>query len=101
MPSESPTGGEGNVPGMRHYFHYDSDGCVHVESLLNAERWQHHVHTVPEFLRWCALVPDDSLVVRKPAPCNCDLRPGQVIERNGRIWNFPPFSEQEACTVHE
>lgn len=98
---EPPSAGANHATGMRHHFHYDLDGSVHVDSILNGERWQHHVHTAQEFVRWCTFVPEDSLVLRKPAPCNCDLAPGQVIEGNGRIWRFPEFAEEMECTWHE
>ncbi|MGC2196065.1 MAG: hypothetical protein WA628_15430 [Terriglobales bacterium] len=100
MLSRPPTGDDGAAPSMRHYFFYDQMGNVHVESVFNGERWQHHVHTRPEFLSWCALVPEDSLVAKEPAACECDLAPGQVLEGNGRIWKFPPLAE-EAASLHE
>ena len=86
---------------IRHYFHNDPVGNVHVESVLNGERWQHHVHTVPEFVRWCALVPEDSLVAVNLEFCDCDLLPGQALEGNGRIWNPPQFATHEECISHE
>jgi hypothetical protein len=83
---------------MRHYFYNAPDGSVHVESALNGELWQHHVHTVPEFSLWSELVSEDSLVAMGAASCTCDLAPGQVLERNGRIWNFPQLAQKERHT---
>jgi hypothetical protein len=71
---------------MRHYFYNAPDGSVHVESALNGERWQHHVHTVPEFSLWSELVSEDSLVAMGPASCTCDLAPGVEFT--------PPYSDQ-------
>lgn len=86
---------------LRHSFYNAPDGSVHVESALNGERWQHHVHPVPEFSRWSELVSEDSLVAMGPASGTCDGCPGQAVERNGRIWNFPQFTKKEECILQE
>jgi hypothetical protein len=86
---------------IRHYFHNDPAGNVHVESVLSRERRRRHVHTVSEFVRWCALVLEDSLVAVNLEFCDCDLLPGQALEGNGGIWNSPQFAKHKECISHE
>lgn len=77
---------------MLHYFSRDPDGIVHVQSRVDGEPWQHHVHTAEDFDQWCIMVPLNSLVAMPEAECDCDLQPGQVIEHDGRIWSHPQFA---------
>lgn len=72
---------------MRHYFRRDHLENVHVDTLIDNERWQHHVHSSDEFARWYGLIADILLVSLPDEECNCDLAVGQVLEDDGRIWN--------------
>jgi hypothetical protein len=76
---------------MRHYFHHDHSGRVHVNTLIEDERWQHHVHSEQDFEGWSRLMSDGVLINLPEQQCPCDLEPGQVLEHDGRIWNHPQF----------
>lgn len=71
---------------LRHYFHCDRHGSVHVDTLIDGELWQHHVRATAH---WRELVENNSLV--PDLDCDCDLLVGQVLERDGRIWKHPQF----------
>lgn len=76
---------------MRHYFHCDHLGNIHVNTHIDAQRWQHHVHSSENFARWRNLMAG-TLMIRLPDDeCDCDLAVGQVLEHDGRIWNHPLF----------
>ena len=77
---------------MRHYSHYGEDGYVHVESVLNGKRWQHHVHTVPEFVRWCAFVSEKSLVRHwaRESGLLVLVQP-EMEKRRSPLVSIPPF----------
>ena len=77
---------------MRHYFHRDDSGNVHVDTMLDGERWQHHVHSEADFACWTALMADSEFVRLPDEECECDLTVGQVLEHDGRIWNHPQFA---------
>jgi hypothetical protein len=76
---------------MRHYFRSDHLENVHVDTLIDNERWQHHVHSSAEFVQWRGLMADSLLVPLPDEDCGCDLAVGQVLEHDGRIWNHPQF----------
>ena len=78
---------------MRHYFHLDEAGNVHVDTLIDGERWQHHVHTEAGFAVWSELLERCELFGLPDGECDCDLAVGQVLEHDGRIWNHPRFDE--------
>src|ERR1700757_410050 len=78
-------------PRMDHYFRRDGKGNVHVDTLINGERWQHHVHSEAAFVGWSALMADSELIRLPDQECDCDLLVGQVLEHDGRIWNHPQF----------
>ena len=77
---------------MRHYFHRDESGNVHVETVLDGERRQHHVHSEAGFAVWARLLDGNELIGLPNRQCTCDLAVGQVLEHDGRIWSHPRFA---------
>ena len=80
-----------NSDEIRHYFHRDKSGNVHVDTMINGERWQHHVHSSAAFVHWYELMATSTLIGLEEEECRCDLVAGQVLEHDGRIWNHPQF----------
>lgn len=76
---------------LRHYFRRDDSGNIHVDTLIDGERWQHHVHSEADFACWCELMAQSEFIHLPDEHCECDLAVGQVIEQDGRIWNHPQF----------
>lgn len=76
---------------MRHYFHRDQTANIHVDTMLDGQRWQHHVHTEAEFACWSELMGQSEFIRLPDEECTCDLAVGQVLEHDGRIWNHPQF----------
>lgn len=76
---------------MNHRFHRDRQGNIHVDTLIDGERWQHHVHSAADFELWRGLVAENLLTALSSEDCDCNLAVGQVLEHNGRIWNHPQF----------
>ena len=73
---------------LRHYFHRDRKGNLHIDTVIDGERWQHHVHSEDAFARWSELMAEGELIELPEHECACDLLPHQVLEHDGRIyWN--------------
>ena len=77
---------------MTHNFRRDCKGNVHVDTLIDGERWQHHVHSEADFEYWFELMAEGVVISMPDEECGCDLAPGQVLEHDGRIWNHPQFA---------
>jgi len=76
---------------IHHYFYRDDSGTVHVDTMIDGERWQHHVHSEGDFARWSDLMGGTRFIRLPDGTCACDLKPGQVLEHDGRIRNHPQF----------
>lgn len=76
---------------MKRCFRRDRRGSIHVDTLIDGERWQHHVHSGTAFARWSELMDGSDLICLSDQDCACDLAIGQVLEHDGRIWNHPQF----------
>ena len=63
----------------------DRRGNMHVDTVIEGKRWQHHVHSQAAFARWSELMAARELIKLPNGECACDLSAGQVIERDGRI----------------
>lgn len=78
----------GNIP-VNHRFRRGPKGNIHVDTLVDGERWQHHVHSEAAFAAWSELMAGIDLVGLPDEECACDLIVGPVLESDGRIWNHP------------
>jgi hypothetical protein len=76
---------------MNHRFRHDSRGNVHIDTLIDEERRQHHVHSQVAFIGWSELMDGSELIGLPDEECACDLIVEQVLEHDGRIWNHPRF----------
>ena len=83
--------GSAKASEAHHSFYCDGKGNVHVDTFINGERWQHHVHSADAFAGWSGLMVESELIGLPDRDCACDLVPGQVLEHDGRIWNHPQF----------
>jgi len=77
---------------ISHYFYRDESGFVHVDTMIDGELWQHHVHSEADFARWSDLMGGTRFFHLPDEECACDLEPGQVLEHDGRIWNHLQFA---------
>ena len=83
------TNSSAGISPFRHYYHRDSMGNIHVETVINGVRWQHHVYSADA--GWSELMAEGELIGLPDHECACDLLAGQVLEHDGRIWNHPHF----------
>jgi hypothetical protein len=77
---------------MDYCFRRDHEGNVHVDTRIDGERWQHHVHSEAAFVHGWEFMADSELIRLPDGECACDLSAGQVLEYDGRIWNHPQFA---------
>jgi len=78
--------------GWKYRVRRDHMGNMHVDTLIDGERWQHHVHSQAAFLSWSELMAGCELIRLPNGECECGLSAGQVLEHDGRIWNHPQFA---------
>jgi len=76
-----------------HCFLRDRRGNIHIDTLIDGQRWQHHVHTEAGFAAWARLLEGSKLIGLPNRQCACDLAVGQVLEHDGRIWNHLRFDD--------
>ena len=77
---------------VQHYFLRDRQGNVHVDTLIDGQRWQHQVHSEAGFTAWARLVEGSELIGLSNRQCTCGLAVGDVLEHDGRIWDHPRFA---------
>ena len=75
---------------MHFYVFRTKDGLYHVQNVVMGRLGQHHVHTEEGFKRWAKGIPE-RLIHMMMGECNCGLRPGDVMEYNGKVWHNPEF----------
>ena len=73
---------------MRFYVVRNPDGTYHVQNVVLGHLGQHHVHTEKGFEKWKKDVPE-RLIHYIEGTCDCGLRPGDIMEYDGKVWHNP------------
>ena len=66
------------------------DGNCHVQNMVGGYLGQHHVHTEAGFEKWKKGVSEEDLRIAR-GRCSCGLKPSQVREYDGKVWQSNDF----------